>query len=31
MRPVDVILRLEAIALFVTGILAYLQLNGNAL
>ena len=31
MRSVDVILRLEAIALFVTGVLAYLQLNGHAL
>jgi hypothetical protein len=28
---VDVILRLEAIALFVAGVLGYLQLNGNAL
>ncbi len=31
MRSVDVILRLEAIALFVAGVLAYLQLNGHAL
>jgi hypothetical protein len=30
-RSVDVVLRLEALALFVTGVLAYLQLNGNAL
>jgi len=30
-RSVDVILRLEAIALFVAGVVAYLQLNGHAL
>jgi hypothetical protein len=29
MRPVDWILRGEAVALFVTGVLLYLQLNGN--
>lgn len=31
MRTVDLVLRLEAIALFVAGVLLYLQLNGNAL
>jgi hypothetical protein len=31
MRSVEVILRLEAIALFVAGVLAYLQMNGHAL
>ena len=31
MRTVDWILRAEAVALFVTGIALYLQLNGNAL
>jgi hypothetical protein len=31
MRPVDWILRIEAIALFVAGVLLFLQLNGNAL
>ena len=31
MRSVDVVLRLEAVALFVAGVLAYLQLNGHAL
>lgn len=31
MRAVDVILRVEAVALFVAGVLAYLQLNGHPL
>jgi hypothetical protein len=31
MRPVDWILRAEAVAIFVSGVLLYLQLNGNAL
>jgi len=31
MRPVDVILRIESLAIFVAGVLLYLQLNGNAL
>ena len=31
MRAVDLILRVEAVALFVAGVLLYLQLNGNAL
>ena len=31
MRSVDVILRIEAMALFVGGVLLYLQLNGHAL
>ena len=31
MRSVDWILRIEAIALFVVGVIAYLQLNGNPL
>jgi len=31
MRPVDLILRAEALALFVAGVLAYLQLNGHPL
>ena len=31
MRGVDWILRAEAVALFVTGVLLYLQLNGNGL
>jgi len=30
-RSVDIVLRLEALALFVAGVLLYLQLNGNAL
>ncbi|MDQ3689126.1 MAG: DUF4260 domain-containing protein [Chloroflexota bacterium] len=30
MRAVDLILRVEAVALFVAGVLLYLQLNGNA-
>ena len=31
MRPVDWILRAESIAIFVGGVLLFLQLNGNAL
>lgn len=31
MRGVDIILRLEAVAIFVAGVLTYLQLGGNAL
>jgi Domain of unknown function (DUF4260) len=31
MRPVDWILRAESLAIFVTGVLLYLQLNGHAL
>ena len=31
MRAVDIILRVEALALFVAGVLLYLQMNGNAL
>ncbi|MGH2381416.1 MAG: hypothetical protein ACRDG7_09370 [Candidatus Limnocylindria bacterium] len=31
MRSVDWILRVEAVALFVAGVLLFLQLNGNAL
>jgi hypothetical protein len=31
MRRVDVILRIEAMALFIAGVLLYLQLNGHAL
>lgn len=31
MRAVDVILRIEAVAIFVGGVLAYLQLNGHPL
>jgi hypothetical protein len=31
MRAVDWILRLEAVAIFIAGVVAYLQLNGNAL
>ncbi|MGH2380582.1 MAG: DUF4260 family protein [Candidatus Limnocylindria bacterium] len=31
MRSVDWILRVEAVALFVTGVLLFLQFNGNAL
>jgi len=31
MRGVDLILRVEAVALFVAGVVLYLQLNGNAL
>ena len=31
MRGVDLILRAESLAIFVTGVLLYLQLNGNAL
>ncbi|MEO7295581.1 MAG: DUF4260 domain-containing protein [Candidatus Limnocylindria bacterium] len=31
MRAVDLILRVEAVALFVAGVLLYVQLNGNAL
>jgi len=31
MRPVDWILRAESIALFVAGVVLFLQLNGNAL
>ncbi|HET9417365.1 MAG TPA: DUF4260 family protein, partial [Candidatus Limnocylindria bacterium] len=31
MRTVDWILKLEAVALFVAGVLAYLQLNGHPL
>ncbi len=31
MRAVDVILRAESLAIFVAGVLLYLQLNGNAL
>ena len=31
MRGVDLILRLEALAIFVGGVLLFLQLNGNAL
>jgi hypothetical protein len=30
-RAVDVILRIESLAIFVTGVLLYLQLNGNGL
>ncbi len=31
MRAVDVVLRIESLAIFVAGVLLYLQLNGNAL
>jgi Domain of unknown function (DUF4260) len=31
MRPVDVILRIEAVAIFAAGVVAYLQLNGHPL
>ena len=31
MRAVDVILRVESVAIFVGGVLLFLQLNGNAL
>ena len=31
MRPVDVILRVESVAIFVGGVALYLQLNGHAL
>jgi hypothetical protein len=31
LRGVDLILRLEALAIFVAGVLLFLQLNGNAL
>lgn len=31
MRAVDAILRIEALAIFVAGIIAYLQLNGHGL
>ena len=31
MRPVDWVLRVEAVAIFVAGVLVYLQLNGHAL
>ena len=31
MRGVDLVLRLEALAIFVAGVLLFLQLNGNAL
>ena len=31
MRPVDLILRLEALALFVGGVVVFLQLNGHPL
>ena len=31
MRAVDVVLRVESVAIFVAGVLLYLQLNGNAL
>jgi hypothetical protein len=31
MRPVDVILRIEAIAIFAGGVVTYLQLNGHPL
>ena len=31
MRGVDLILRLEALAIFMAGVLLFLQLNGNAL
>ena len=31
MRPVDFVLRLEAVALFVGGVLLFLQLNGHPL
>ena len=31
MRPVDYVLRLEAVALFVGGVLLFLQLNGHPL
>jgi Domain of unknown function (DUF4260) len=30
-RAVDVVLRIESLAIFVAGVLLYLQLNGNAL
>ena len=31
MRPVDWVLRVEAVGIFVAGVLVYLQLNGHAL